>query len=44
MKAGGLFGFLSAFMTWYNALAGIADTLDSLFVILVHNFPWSATR
>jgi uncharacterized protein len=24
--AGGLFGLLAAFLAWYNALAGIADT------------------
>mgnify|MGYP001598423624 CR=1 FL=1 len=26
IKAGGVFGLLAAFMAWYNALAGIADT------------------
>ena len=25
IKAGGFFGFLAAFLAWYNALAGIAD-------------------
>lgn len=24
-KAGGLFGFLTSFLAWYNALAGIQD-------------------
>ena len=26
IKAGGVFGILAAFLAWYNALAGIADT------------------
>jgi succinate-acetate transporter protein len=26
IKAGGVFGLLAAFLAWYNALAGIADT------------------
>ncbi|KAJ5103262.1 hypothetical protein N7532_003791 [Penicillium argentinense] len=42
-KAGGLFGLLSAFAAWYNALAGIADTSNSFFIIPVAHFPWSAT-
>jgi uncharacterized protein len=29
-KAGGYFGIFSAFMAWYNALAGIADTRYAL--------------
>lgn len=32
-KAGGLFGFIAAFLAWYNALAGIQD---SRFVIPSH--------
>ncbi|CAG8144975.1 unnamed protein product [Penicillium salamii] len=42
-KAGGLFGLLAAFAAWYNALAGIADTSNSFFIIPVAHFPWSAT-
>lgn len=42
-KAGGLFGLLSAFAAWYNALAGIADTSNSFFIIPVAHFPWSPT-
>ncbi|KAJ5236175.1 hypothetical protein N7489_006266 [Penicillium chrysogenum] len=42
-KAGGLFGFLAAFAAWYNALAGIADTSNSFFIIPVAHFPWSPT-
>lgn len=42
-KAGGLFGLLSAFAAWYNALAGIADNSNSFFIIPVAHFPWSPT-
>jgi succinate-acetate transporter protein len=40
-KAGGAFGILAAFLAWYNALAGIADSTNSFFVIPVLHFPWS---
>lgn len=40
-RAGGAFGMLSAFIAWYNALAGIADTSNSFFIIPVAHFPWS---
>jgi len=43
IKAGGAFGILAAFMAWYNALAGIADSSNSFFVIPVAHFPWSET-
>jgi succinate-acetate transporter protein len=43
IKAGGFFGLLAAFFAWYNALAGIADTSNSFFIIPVAHFPWSAT-
>lgn len=42
MKAGGLLAFLSAFLAWYNAFAGIADDSNSFFVVPVLHFPWSA--
>ncbi|KAJ9486026.1 Acetate permease A [Penicillium thymicola] len=42
-KAGGFFGFLTAFSAWYNALAGVADTSNSFFIIPVAHFPWSPT-
>lgn len=42
LTAGGVFGILAAFAAWYNALAGIADTSNSFFVIPVAHFPWSA--
>jgi len=41
IKAGGYFGLFAAFMAWYNALAGIADSSNSFFVIPVAHFPWS---
>jgi len=41
IKAGGYFGLFSAFMAWYNALAGMADDSNSFFVIPVAHFPWS---
>lgn len=40
-KAGGFFALLSAFLAWYNALAGIADSSNSFFIIPVFHFPWS---
>ncbi|KAL3418085.1 GPR/FUN34 family protein (GPR1/FUN34/yaaH family protein) [Phlyctema vagabunda] len=40
-KAGGVFGLLAAFAAWYNALAGIADSSNSFFIIPVAHFPWS---
>ncbi|KAI9656196.1 MAG: hypothetical protein M1821_004858 [Bathelium mastoideum] len=41
IKAGGAFGIVAAFLAWYNALAGIADTGNSFFLIPVAHFPWS---
>lgn len=41
LRAGGAFGMIAAFAAWYNALAGIADTSNSFFVIPVAHFPWS---
>lgn len=43
LKAGGLFGLLSAFAAWYNAFAGIADTSNSFLIAPVVHFPWSDT-
>jgi succinate-acetate transporter protein len=40
-RAGGAFGILAAFLAWYNALAGIADTSNSFFIVPVIHFPWS---
>lgn len=42
IKGGGYFGLFAAFLAWYNALAGIADTGNSFFIIPVAHFPWSA--
>lgn len=40
-KTGGVFGLFAAFLAWYNAFAGIADTSNSFFLIPVFHFPWS---
>ncbi|KAI0377554.1 GPR1/FUN34/yaaH family-domain-containing protein [Hypomontagnella monticulosa] len=40
-QAGGGFGMLAAFLAWYNAFAGIADSSNSFFIIPVFHFPWS---
>ncbi|KAI1375463.1 GPR1/FUN34/yaaH family-domain-containing protein [Hypoxylon crocopeplum] len=40
-QAGGGFGLLAAFLAWYNAFAGIADSSNSFFVVPVFHFPWS---
>jgi len=40
-KAGGFFGLLSAFMAWYNALAGLSDSSNSFMQPRVIHFPWS---
>ncbi|GAB7343910.1 hypothetical protein MBLNU457_1865t1 [Dothideomycetes sp. NU457] len=40
-QAGGAFGIVAAFIAWWNMLAGIADTSNSLFLIPVIHFPWS---
>lgn len=40
-QAGGGFGILAAFLAWYNAFAGIADSSNSFFLIPVLHFPWS---
>ncbi|KAL1837614.1 hypothetical protein VTJ49DRAFT_3575 [Mycothermus thermophilus] len=40
-QAGGGFGIVAAFLAWYNAFAGIADSGNSFFLIPVFHFPWS---
>jgi len=40
-KAGGWFGLMAAFLAWYNAFAGIADSSNSFFIVPVAHFPWS---
>ncbi|KAI2638611.1 GPR1/FUN34/yaaH family-domain-containing protein [Xylaria nigripes] len=40
-KAGGVFGLFAAFLAWYNAFAGIADTSNSFFIVPVFHLPWS---
>jgi uncharacterized protein len=49
MHAGGGFGLLAAFLAWYNALAGIADTSNryvapDLWFILLHRARQAASR
>lgn len=39
--AGGVFGMLAAFLAWYNAFAGLADSSNSFFLVPVFHFPWS---
>ncbi|KAI9785577.1 MAG: hypothetical protein M1816_000388 [Peltula sp. TS41687] len=41
IKAGGFFGLLTAFVAWYNALAGLMDHSNSFFTMPVVHFPWS---
>ncbi|KAH7155720.1 GPR1/FUN34/yaaH family-domain-containing protein [Dactylonectria estremocensis] len=40
-KSAGFFGFLAAFLAWYNALAGMQDSSNSFFQVPVFHFPWS---
>ncbi|KAK3951618.1 GPR1/FUN34/yaaH family-domain-containing protein [Pseudoneurospora amorphoporcata] len=40
-QAGGVFGMLAAFLAWYNAFAGLADSSNSFFLVPVFHFPWS---
>lgn len=41
-KAAGIIGCLTAFIAWWNAIAGIADKNNSFFTIPVVHFPWTA--
>lgn len=41
MQSGGFFALLGAFLAWYNAFAGIADSSNSFFLPPVVHFPWS---
>lgn len=34
--AGGVFGLLAAFLAWYNALAGMADTSNRYVVLIIY--------
>lgn len=40
-KAGGVLGIITAFIAWYNALAGICEKSNSFFLVPVIHFPWS---
>ncbi|KAJ5950007.1 GPR/FUN34 family protein [Penicillium verhagenii] len=41
IKAGGLFALIAAFLAWWTALAGVADSSNSFFIVPVWHFPWS---
>lgn len=41
LKAGGFFALLAAFLAWWAAFAGVADTSNSFFIVPVWHFPWS---
>ncbi len=41
-KAGGAFGFMSAILAWYVALAGIATRENSFVKVPLGEFPWNA--
>lgn len=41
IKAGGLFALLAAFLAWWSALAGVADSSNSFILPPVWHFPWS---
>lgn len=40
-KAAGIFGLITAFIAWWNALAGMLEKNNSFFTIPVVHFPWS---
>lgn len=40
-KAAGIFGLITAFIAWWNALAGIAESSNSFFTIPVRSHPQS---
>lgn len=44
LRAGGGFGILAAFASWYNAFAGLADDTNSFFVIPAVYFPWTGRK
>jgi len=39
--AGGIFGLITAFIAWWNALAGLLENSNSFFTLPVMHFPWS---
>ena len=42
LRAGGAFGIVTAFLSWYNAFAGLADDSNSFFIVPAVYFPWTA--
>lgn len=43
-RVAGVFGLITAFIAWWNALAGIAETSNSFFTIPVSSFHRSPFR
>jgi len=41
IRAAGVFGLITAFIAWWNALAGLLDSTNSFFTVPVLHFPWS---
>lgn len=41
IQAGGFFAILTAFLSWYNAYAGIANDSNTWLLVPVIHFPWS---
>jgi len=41
IKAGGILGLITAFIAWWNALAGMLERSNSFFMLPVAHFPWS---
>lgn len=41
VQAGGFFAILTAFLAWYNAYAGVADSSNTWLIVPVVHFPWS---
>lgn len=40
-KVAGIFGLITAFIAWWNAMAGLLERNNSFFVVPVMHFPWS---
>lgn len=44
IQAGGVFGIITAFVAWYNAMAQLSEKSNSFFEYPVGHFPWSEKR
>ena len=40
-RVGGAFGIVAGLIAWYLMFAGLADEVNSFFVVPVLHFPWS---